>query len=55
MAGGLFYACHETFSTLGYGDIVPKSDWARSLASFEAELNALIVVVVIVRLVGLAH
>ncbi|WP_062212373.1 potassium channel family protein [Demequina oxidasica] len=49
----LFYGSYVTISTLGYGDIVPKSDWARSLASLEAVLGTLFVAVVIARLVGL--
>ncbi|WP_061965508.1 potassium channel family protein [Demequina aurantiaca] len=49
----LFYGSYVTISTLGYGDIVPKSDWARSLGSLEAVLGTLFVAVVIARLVGL--
>lgn len=48
----LFYDSYVTISTLGYGDVVPVSDWARSLASLEAVLGTLFVAIVIARLVG---
>ena len=50
----LFYGSYVTLATLGYGDIVPVTDWARSLSSFEAVLGTLFVAVVIARLVGVA-
>ncbi|GMA33981.1 potassium channel family protein [Demequina litorisediminis] len=43
-----------TLATLGYGDITPVGDWARSLAAMEAVVGPLFVAVVIARLVGVA-
>jgi len=37
--GGLLYHSGETFFTLGYGDIVPTSGFARSLAVMEAGMG----------------
>ena len=37
--GGLLYHSGETFFTLGYGDILPMSAWARSLAVIEAGMG----------------
>ncbi|WP_062464492.1 potassium channel family protein [Demequina soli] len=51
---GLLYGSYVTLATLGFGDIVPVSAWARSLWSFEAVLGTLFVAVVIARLVGVA-
>ncbi|SEI90128.1 potassium channel family protein [Demequina mangrovi] len=51
---GLLYGSYVTLATLGFGDIVPVSPWARSLWSFEAVLGTLFVAVVIARLVGVA-
>ncbi|WP_430869058.1 potassium channel family protein [Demequina aurantiaca] len=48
----LFYDSYVTISTLGYGDIVPVTDWARSFASLEAVLGTLFIAIVIARLVG---
>jgi len=42
-----------TFSTLGYGDIVPVSRLARSLSFLEATLGQLYLAVLVARLVGL--
>jgi len=50
----LYYGSYVTLATLGFGDIVPVSAWARSLWSFEAVVGTLYVAVVIARLVGLA-
>ena len=49
---GLLYASYVTLSTLGYGEILPVSAWARSLASLEAVTGTLFLAVVIARLVG---
>lgn len=51
---GLTYGSYVTLATLGFGDIVPVTAWARSLWSFEAVLGTLFVAVVIARLVGVA-
>ncbi|WP_062385789.1 potassium channel family protein [Demequina iriomotensis] len=51
---GLLYGSYVTLATLGFGDIVPVTPWARSLWSFEAVLGTLFVAVVIARLVGVA-
>ncbi|WP_062529189.1 potassium channel family protein [Demequina rhizosphaerae] len=51
---GLLYGSYVTLATLGFGDIVPVSAWARSLWSFEAVVGTLFVAVVIARLVGVA-
>ncbi|WP_062517988.1 potassium channel family protein [Demequina gelatinilytica] len=51
---GLTYGSYVTLATLGFGDIVPVTPWARSLWSFEAVLGTLYVAVVIARLVGVA-
>lgn len=48
----LFYGSYVTLSTLGYGDILPVGDWARSLSSFESVFGTLFVAVVIAQLVG---
>jgi hypothetical protein len=48
----LFYGSYVTLSTLGYGDILPVGDWARSLSSFEAVFGTIFVAVVIAQLVG---
>lgn len=48
----LLYASYVNLATLGYGDIVPVSAWARSLASFEAVTGTLFLAIVIARLVG---
>ncbi|HMF13670.1 MAG TPA: potassium channel family protein, partial [Gemmataceae bacterium] len=42
-----------TLTTLGYGDIVPVSPIARTLASLEAITGQLFLAVLVARLVGL--
>ncbi len=49
---GLLYASYVTLSTLGYGEILPVSPWARSLASLEAVTGTLFLAIVVARLVG---
>jgi len=49
----LIYFSFVTLTTLGYGDIVPRSDMARTLAIVEAAMGQLYVAVMIARLVGL--
>jgi hypothetical protein len=48
----LTYFSYTTLTTLGYGDISPVSDWARSLAIMEALTGTLFLAVLISRLVG---
>jgi len=49
----LFYFSFVTLSTLGYGDIVPATRGARSLAVGEALLGQLYIAITVARLVGL--
>jgi len=42
-----------TLTTLGYGDIVPRTEGARSLAIMEAVVGQLYIAVMIARLVSL--
>jgi hypothetical protein len=48
-----FYYSFVTITTLGYGDITPTSDIARSLALLEAVIGQIYLVVLIARLVGI--
>jgi voltage-gated potassium channel len=52
-AGELFYYSFVTLSTLGYGDMGPVSDYARSLAITEAVVGQLYLVVLVATLVGM--
>ena len=52
-AGELFYYSFVTLSTLGYGDMGPVSDYARSLAISEAVVGQLYLVVLVASLVGM--
>jgi len=49
----LFYYSYVTLTTLGYGDIGPVSPAARSLASMEAIVGQLYLVVLVASLVGM--
>lgn len=49
----LVYYSYVTMATLGYGEILPVTPWARSLATFETVIGALFLAVVISRLVGI--
>src|SRR5215813_11347576 len=49
--GGIYFS-FVTLATLGYGDIVPKTDVARGLAILEAVGGQLYIAVTIARLVG---
>ena len=49
----LVYYSYATLSTLGYGDILPATLWARSVATFEAIVGVLYTAVIVSRLVGL--
>ena len=48
----MVYFSYSTLTTLGYGDIIPRSAWAQSLAAVEAMLGLLYIAVIIGRLVG---
>lgn len=50
---GLFYFSIVTLTTLGYGDITPRSRVAQQLAILEALLGQIFLVVLVARLVGL--
>lgn len=47
------YYSYATLTTLGYGDILPVTMWARSAASMEAIVGVLYITVIMARLVGL--
>jgi len=49
----LFYYSFVTLATLGYGDIVPVSEAARSFAVLEAVMGQIYLVVLVARLVGM--
>ncbi len=51
--GAMTYFSFVTLTTLGYGDIVPVSQAARSLAWVEALLGQLYLTILVARLVGL--
>jgi len=51
--GELFYYSFVTLTTLGYGDMGPVSDYARSLAITEAVVGQLYLVVLVASLVGM--
>jgi hypothetical protein len=47
------YYSYATLTTLGYGDIVPATFWARSVATLEAVTGVLYTAVIVARLVGM--
>lgn len=49
----LRYFSFSTLTTVGYGDIVPRSSTARTLASLEAIIGQIYLTVLVARLVGL--
>jgi hypothetical protein len=49
----LFYFGYVTLATLGYGDVVPVSDGARSLAVLESLRGTIYMRILVVRLIGL--
>ena len=51
--GVLGYYSMVTLTTLGYGDIVPNSDYARAAAALEAVIGQLYLAVIVARLVGM--
>jgi hypothetical protein len=50
--GEMIYFSVVTLATLGYGDIVPKTDLARSLAVIEAMIGQFYMAVLVALLVG---
>ena len=52
-AGLEFYFSVVTMTTLGYGDIIPMSPVAKSLATLQAVVGQLYLAVLVARLVGL--
>lgn len=53
LLGEFFYFSNVTLTTLGYGDIVPLSKPARTLATLEAMMGQLYIAIIIAHLVGL--
>jgi hypothetical protein len=51
--GWLIYFSYTTLTTVGFGDVLPASAYARSLAVLEAVVGQIMLVVMIARLVGL--
>lgn len=51
--GTMLYFSFVTIATVGYGDVVPASSTARSLATLEAVMGQIYLVVVVARLVSL--
>lgn len=49
----LLYYSYVSLATLGYGDILPVTPWARSYGSLMAVLGTLYLTVVVARLVGI--
>ncbi len=49
----LLYYSYVTLTTVGYGDVLPVSWWARSLATAEAIIGVLYLAILMARLVGL--
>lgn len=49
----LIYFSYVSLTTLGFGDILPTSFWARSLVSLEAVVGVLYLAILMARLVGL--
>jgi hypothetical protein len=49
----LVYYSYITLTTVGYGDVLPVTLWARSFAALEAIIGVLYLTVIVARLVGL--
>ncbi len=49
----LLYYSYTSLTTMGYGDVLPVSWWARSLATAEAVIGVLYIAILMGRLVGL--
>jgi voltage-gated potassium channel Kch len=52
-APGLFYFSYVTLTTVGYGDIVPATHFAQTLAFLEAVTGQMFIAIFIARLMGL--
>ena len=52
-ATGFFYYSFVTLTTLGYGDITPRTELARTLSWFEAVMGQLFIAVTLAQLVAL--
>lgn len=49
----IVYYSYATLTTLGYGDVLPITPWARTVAALEAVVGVLYTAVIVARLVGL--
>lgn len=49
----LIYYSYATLTTMGYGDVLPVSWWARSFAGAEAVIGVLYLAILMARLVGM--
>ena len=49
----LLYFSYVTLATLGYGDVVPVTDGARSLAVMEGLCGTIYMAILVARLIGL--
>lgn len=49
----LVYYSYITLTTVGYGDVLPVTLWARAFATLEATIGVLYLTVIVARLVGL--
>jgi len=49
----LLYFSYVTLATLGYGDVVPLTDGARSLAVLESLCGTIYMAILVARLIGL--
>lgn len=49
----LVYYSYVTLTTVGYGDILPVTMWARTFATVESTIGVLYLTVIVARLVGL--
>ena len=49
----LVYFSYTTLTSTGYGDILPVTLWARSLANFQMITGIMFITIVMARLVGL--
>ncbi len=49
----LYYLSYVTLATIGYGDVLPATDWARSLAILEGLCGTIYLAILVARLIGL--
>lgn len=52
-ASSLYYFSFVTLTTVGFGDIVPATDWLRAVTVLEGLFGQIFLVVLVARLVGL--